>query len=409
MHRRILGEYLGLLTLATLGILIVFLFPGNLFLVAFFTFAAVVSAAMIIAWAAEASQFSISQGLALAIVAIVQTLPEFFVEGTIAWQAGQPPPLGDTSLVIANFTGANRLLTGLGWPLILFTATVQKRRNDQRGPSAISLRKEQSIEVVFMLAASLYYIIIIVKGNLTILDTAVLLGVFLVYMWILSRLLSEKQDPKEVLEGSPLVLVELRSTAHKATAIVGLFLFSGLVFVFISEPFVNSIKGLAVLLVGAGAEFFFIQWIAPFLSEFPEKVTAFNWARKIKLAPMALLNFVSSSVSELTALVAIIPIVFAVSRGAFEPISVQAHNVEIFLTMSQSIYACAALLDLEYDARNASVLFGLWLVSTVLVGSRLVISVAFLVLAGVEVLLHRGRITAFSAFKATFRAHIQRR
>src|SRR5881409_3827580 len=95
---------------------------------AVFTLGSVVAAAMMIAWAAEASQYSISQGLALAIVAIVQTLPEFFVEGAIAWNAGKDP-VGWLPNVTANFTGANRLLTGLGWPLILFTAMLSKSGN----------------------------------------------------------------------------------------------------------------------------------------------------------------------------------------------------------------------------------------------------------------------------------------
>src|SRR5206468_9284366 len=36
-------------------------------------------------------QFLISQGLALAILAWLQTLPEFAVEAVIAWQAGKDP------------------------------------------------------------------------------------------------------------------------------------------------------------------------------------------------------------------------------------------------------------------------------------------------------------------------------
>src|SRR5437773_11629438 len=106
-------------------------------------------------------------------------------------------------------------------------------------------------------------------------------------------------------------------------------------------------------LLGSGAVFFTIQWIAPVLSEFPEKVTAFNWARQITLAPLALLNFISSSGNELTALVALIPVVYFVSSGGVGSIPLgQRQWVEIFLTMSQSLYACASLLDLKYDIRS---------------------------------------------------------
>lgn len=395
-----------------------------LVLVALVTFAAVVSAAMLIAWAGESAQFSVSQGLALAVVAIVQTLPEFFVEGQIAWLAGQDPSryLG---LVIANFTGANRLLSGLGWPLILFIVEIQRRRTGQPG-TGIALRSEHSIEVLFMLAASFYYVLIILKGTLTILDSLILGGTFFVYLALLARLPSEDEDPTEALEGIPLSLVKIASNRAKAGAILALFLFAGLVFVTIVEPFVKSMERIALIIFGTGvAVFFFIQWVAPFLSEFPEKVTAFHWARTIKLAPMALLNFVSSSVNELTILIAVIPVVFSLSGGQILSVPLVGvtggraydHRGEILLTMAQSLYAAASLLGLRYGLRNALTLFILWLVSTMvpvfyyndqllLESARYVTSAIFLALAAVEVLLHRGRISVFREFKQTFRQYV---
>src|SRR5262249_55162701 len=71
-------------------------------------------AAMLIAWAAESAQFFIAQGFALAILAWLQTLPEFAVEAVLAWKQ-------QTQLLLANLTGALRLLTGLGWPMIYGT------------------------------------------------------------------------------------------------------------------------------------------------------------------------------------------------------------------------------------------------------------------------------------------------
>ncbi len=411
---RVIRNYAGLTITCIVGVSFVLLFEAAsksfsslTLILALFTFASVVAAAMMIAWAAEASQYSISQGLALAIVAIVQTLPEFFVEGAIAWNAGKDP-VGWLPNVTANFTGANRLLTGLGWPLILFTAMLSKSGNKRSGIHVIALRKEQSIEVVFMLGATLYYVLIWLRGSLEIVDTVVLLATFLGYLWMLSRLPSEREDPQAVLDASPRAIVDLRTRKHRIVAILGLFSFSGLVFVFISTPFVDSINTIAVALFGAGAGFFFIQWIAPFLSEFPEKVTAFHWARKVKLAPMALLNFVSSAVNELTALVAIIPIVFALSIGIIGPVSLTAHKDEVLLTMAQSLYACDCLMDLKYDVRNALLLFGLWLVSTAFVETRFAISIIFLFASLVEVIIQRRRITVFSAFKDSLQEYFSR-
>ena len=195
---RVLRNYAGLTITCVVGVAFVLIFAASstsfsslTLILALFTFASVIAAAMMIAWAAEASQYSISQGLALAIVAIVQTLPEFFVEGAIAWNAGQDP-VGWLPNVTANFTGANRLLTGLGWPLILFTAMLSRSGNKRSGLHVIALRKEQSIEVVFMLGATLYYVLIWLRGSLEVIDTFVLLAAFLGYLWMLSRLPSER-------------------------------------------------------------------------------------------------------------------------------------------------------------------------------------------------------------------------
>ncbi len=368
---------------------------------------------MLIAWAAEASESSISRGLALAIVAIVQTIPEYFVEGTIAWKAGKEPAVWLHN-VIANFTGANRLLTGFGWPLILLTLIIQRRRNGQRGASTIALRREQSIEVVFMLGASLYYVVVLIQEELTIFDAIVWVGIFATYMWMLARLPRGKDGPEEPLLGPSRAILEIKSTRKKTGAILGLFLFAGLTFVLITDSFVTSIQNLAQLflvgLLGSGAVFFTIQWIAPVLSEFPEKVTAFNWARQVTLAPLALLNFISSSVNELTALVALIPVVYFVSSAGAGSIPLgQLQWIEIFLTMSQSLYACAGLLDLTYDIQNALVLLVLWVISTAVIEARLLVAILFLVFAAWETLRSRGHIVVFSAFRETLRKGVFRR
>jgi len=86
-----------------------------------------------------------------------------------------------------------------------------------------------------------------------------------------------------------------------------------------------------------------------------------------------------------------------------------AHRDEILLTMAQSIYACASILDLEYGVRNGAVLFGLWLFSTVFIEARFWVSIVFLVLALLEVGLHRGRITAFSSFRETVGRYLLKR
>ena len=51
---------------------------------------AILVSALMIAWAAESAQYFIAQGLALAILAWMQTLPEFAVEAVLAWKQQVP-------------------------------------------------------------------------------------------------------------------------------------------------------------------------------------------------------------------------------------------------------------------------------------------------------------------------------
>src|SRR6266508_1561136 len=102
--------------------------------------------AFLVAWGAEAAQFLISQGLALAILAWLQTLPEFAVEAVIAWEAGRNPERAH--LAIANLTGAIRLLLGLGWPMIYFVFAFFGRRRGDQYLAPITLQPEHAVEIV---------------------------------------------------------------------------------------------------------------------------------------------------------------------------------------------------------------------------------------------------------------------
>src|SRR5690242_12511473 len=110
-------------------------------------------AAMLIAWAAESAQFFVAQGFALAILAWLQTLPEFAVEAVLAWKQQVP-------LLLANLTGALRLLTGLGWPMIYFTASFFYRRKHGKPLRLIRLDAEHAINVVGLLVPLIYAAII---------------------------------------------------------------------------------------------------------------------------------------------------------------------------------------------------------------------------------------------------------
>src|SRR5262249_34936787 len=174
-------------------------------LTALWTFPSLLLSAFLVAWGAEAAQFLVSRGMALAILAWLQTLPEFAVEGVIAWHR-------DVPLMTANFTGSLRLLTGLGWPMILFVAYLFAKRKGGARCVCVRLEPEQSIEIMALLPPVLYFWVIYLKGTLTLVDSAVLLAMYLVYLWTLNRLpprdLEDMEDvpriSRWVLERGPL-------------------------------------------------------------------------------------------------------------------------------------------------------------------------------------------------------------
>ena len=341
---------------------------------ALWTFPSVLGSAVLIAWAAEAAQFLVSQGLALAILAWLQTLPEFAVEAVIAWQAGQTVRAGTnafeiqhaTSLMTANFTGSLRLLVGLGWPMIYVTAATFHRRRTRGRLRHIRLEREHAVEVVFLFVCIAYFFIVWLKGTLTMLDTALLSVIYCVYLYFLNKIPPQDEEKIEDMDRLPRLILRQRRAVRNCI-IVGLFGGGGMILYFTAHPFLDSLKAIAA---GLGlSTFVFVQWVAPFLSEFPEKVSAFNWARRVTMAPLALMNMVSSNINQWTMLVAMLPIAYALALGQVGVITFDEHQrLEILMTIGQSLLGAVLLANMRFAWWEAWLLFVLWLAQFVLSG-----------------------------------------
>ena len=314
----------------------------------------IILAAILIAWGAEAAQFMVSQGLALAILAWLQTLPEFAVEAEIAWGAGKGR--NPISEMTANFTGSIRLLMGLGMPLVFIIFAIANRKKRLR---SINLEPLQSVEIVALFPPVIYFFFMFYKGRMEILDSVVLLGFYAMYMGLLLKLPPEEEG--ESIEDLPAVsrLVLRQGKVGRVVGIVLIFLLGGLVLYLCVHHFVNSLRGLAV---AAGIPtYFFIQWVAPFLSEFPESASALNWARHEKKASMSLMNFVSSNLSQMTLLVAMIPLTYSASVGRITEIPLAAaQREEVLLTACQAALCMVLLFNMKFEWWDAAGMFALW-------------------------------------------------
>ena len=97
-------------------------FHGDPLLESALTGLAILGAAFMLSWAAELFQLDVSQALALALLALIAVLPEYAVDAVFAYQAGQDPVVAQEGYAVANMTGANRLLIGVGWSAVVLLA-----------------------------------------------------------------------------------------------------------------------------------------------------------------------------------------------------------------------------------------------------------------------------------------------
>jgi cation:H+ antiporter len=361
---------------------------------------AILLSAVMIAWAAEASQYFVAQGFALAILAWMQTLPEFAVEAVLAWHQ-------QTHLLLANLTGALRLLTGLGWPAIYFTAAMFHRRRGQGPLRCIRLEEHHAVEIVGLLLPVLYVPVIAVKGSLTVYDGVVLMAMYAAYLVVLSRLPAEDHEEIEDLERIPRAIV-LAPRIKRIFWIGLLFAAGGALIYYSAEPFLASLLALAT--VAGVPQFVFIQWIAPLVSEFPEMASTLYWARREGRAPMSLMNMVSSNINQWTMLTAMLPVIYSISMGALTPITFDAkQEMELWLTIGQAAIGLVFLLNMELAWWESTALGVLFAVPFADKSAEVVVTWIYFAWAAVEIvrmMFGRRVPKAFPTFLRVWREHV---
>jgi cation:H+ antiporter len=369
------------------------------------TFPLMIFAAFVVAWGAEAAEFLISQGLALAILALIQTLPEFAVEAVIAWKAGKDPDM--VHLAIANFTGSLRLLTGLGWPMIYAVAAFYSRRRNNRKLGSIELQEEHAVEVVGLLPPLAWFVVVWAKASLSLLDAFVLTSTYVVYLVVLLKL-PARGEPVETEEEIPRVSRWALSQQgwKRWAAVLGLLAAGGAIIFVVAEPFLASMMALAATM--GISQFVFIQWVAPFLSEFPEKTSAFAWARRVTRAPVALMNMVSSNINQWGVLSALLAVIYCWSKGEVTALPFdEFQRLEILLTILQAFLGWLFLSSMTLAAYEAAGLFLLWVIQFVRPSLRhemLWVYAAWIAIELARIAFGSQKMKAFGAFARVWKA-----
>lgn len=315
-------------------------------------FIALLSAGLLLSWGVEAAEKHVARGLAIAVLALITVLPEYAVDIYYSYQAGNHPGSDYVGFAAANMTGANRLLVGIAWPLIVL---LYWWRSKKKG---VDLHRENITEIGFLAISSLYSFVIVLKGRIDIFDTVVLLAIYLLYLWRVSK--GAKEENVEEAEVGPSAAITKLPKAKQYTIIIGMAVFAAFVILISAEPFAES-------LIASGDrlginKFLLIQWLAPLASEAPTVIVTILLTLAF-LPSSALSALISDKINQWTLLVGMIPLAYSIGLGHIGHLPLDARQgEEFFLTAAQSLFALSLLLCLRLSLKSALVLIALFLV-----------------------------------------------
>ncbi len=309
---------------------------------------AIVGGAFLLSFATELAERDIPQSLALLVLALVSVLPEYAVDLHFAWKAGVD--ISYAPYAVANMTGSNRLLIGLGWSLVAIIGCY-------RAGTAVARPRPASVARAAFPAAG---------DGVLVLHPARWHDLAL--RWMHSCCSSSdststapcRATPDEVeLRGPPALIDHEFGDLGRRLWALALFSFAAYAIYVSAEPFAES-------LVHIGRnhhvdEFLLVQWVAPLASESPEFLIAILFAWKGR-ASVGIGALVSSKVNQWTLLVGAIPIAFAISSGGWSGLPLDARQTEeLILTSAQSLLATILIADLRFGRSQGlllAVLFG---------------------------------------------------
>jgi cation:H+ antiporter len=344
---------------------------------------AVIGSSFLLAWGAETAEKDVPRAFAIAVLAVLAVAPEYAVDALYAWNAGAggattavcqegaaatAEACHDANLAVANMTGANRILIGLGWAGIAFY-TVYKARTtkdtaveyrDGRLADAVTIDRGLSTEIAFLALATVFAFLVPLSGGIGVLDTVVLLGLYVAYIGIIIR--GDVETPHGQV-GVP-AYFQARPRPVRVAVVLGLFLYSGAMIFTAVEPFAHGLEDIGVA-IGV-PEFFMIQWIAPLASESPELIVVAVLVNKAR-STAGFNALISSKLNQWTLLIGTIAIVYSIALGSVGTLPFDGkQSAEIWITAAQSLFALSILINFEISEREALALFSLFISQVVL-------------------------------------------
>ncbi|MFB6082830.1 MAG: sodium:calcium antiporter [Halorientalis sp.] len=342
----------------------------------------VLGASFLLAWAAETAEKDVPRAFAIAVLAVLAVAPEYAVDALYAWTAGAKgateavcDPGGvahagcqAANLAVANMTGANRILIGIGWASVAIFTLLRARRTDDPAvqqregwlATAVTLDREIATEVAFLFLATGWAFFVPLRGGIDVLDSAILVGLYVLYIGIVVRGDVEATDEHI---GVPAYLQDFETKVRVPT-VVGLFAYAGFLIFIAVEPFAHGLEHIGTA-IGV-PPFFMIQWIAPLASESPELVVVTVLVYKSR-STAAFNALISSKLNQWTLLIGTLAVVYSIALGQIGTLPFdRIQAAEIWITAAQSFFALTLIVDFSISIREAVALFVLFITQVLL-------------------------------------------
>ena len=352
---------------------------------------AVLGASFLLAWGAETAEKDVPRAFAIAVLAVLAVAPEYAVDALYAWHAGAGgattaacEPLSaaaveagetqlarachDANLAVANMTGANRILIGIGWAgIAVFTVWRAAKTRDSAVENrdgflrdAVTLDRDIATEITFLFLATAWAFLVPLGGGIDIIDTLVLVGLYVVYIGIIIR---GDVEAEEEHVGVPHYFQQW-SLPWRPLVVLALFAYSGVMIFTAVEPFAHGLETIG--LENGIPEFFMIQWIAPLASESPELIVVVVLVNKAR-STAGFNALISSKLNQWTLLIGTLSVVFSLAYGQYGALPFDSKQAaEIWITAAQSYFALAILVNFEISVREALAIFALFISQVVL-------------------------------------------
>lgn len=354
---------------------------------------AVLGASFLLTWGAETAEKDVPRAFAIAVLAILAVAPEYAVDALYAWNAGQfagtPRGVEAGNLAVANMTGANRILIGIGWAgIALFTIL---RRGSASDPAVqkrtgfladvVTLDRDIGLEIVFLLVATLGAFLVPFGGGIGVFDTVFLVSLYVAYIFAVLRGEDEAESEEHV--GVPAYLQSF-AKPYRIASVLLLFAFSGGVIFTAVEPFAYGLEEIGTQ-IGIPS-FFMIQWIAPLASESPELIVVLVLVNKAR-STAGFNALISSKFNQWTLLIGTLTVVYSIALGQIGTLPFDQKQMgEIWITAAQSFFALSLIVNFEISIREAIALFVLF-ITQVLIEFAVIQGVIEIALSKYELLL----------------------